>query len=60
MLQVCSKFLHIVEQIKIELATMREEMRNLQTELQEHQVNCMKEILDHELPHNREKNCPVL
>ena len=41
MLQVCSNFLHDVEQIKIELATMRQEMRNLRTELQEHRVNCM-------------------
>ena len=35
-------FLHDVEQIKIELATMRQEMKNLRTELQEHRVNCMK------------------
>ena len=41
MLQVCSSFLHDVEQIKIELATMRQEMRNLRTELQELRVNCM-------------------
>ena len=42
MLQVCSNFLHDVEQIKIELATMRQEMMNLRTELQEHRVNCME------------------
>ena len=36
LLQVCSNFLHDLEQIKIELATMRQEMRNLRTELQEH------------------------
>ena len=36
------EFLHDVEQIKIELATMRQEMRNLRTELQEHRVNCME------------------
>ena len=42
MLQVCSNFLHDVERIKIELATMRQELRNLRTELQEHRVNCMK------------------
>ena len=28
MLQVCSNFLHDIEQIKVELATMRQEMRN--------------------------------
>ena len=44
MLQVCSNFLHDVEQIKIELATMRQELRNLRTELQEHRVNCLKRI----------------
>ena len=36
MLQVCSNFLHDVEKIKIELATMRQEVRNPRTELQEH------------------------
>ena len=41
LLQVCSNFLHDMEQIKNELATMRQEMRNLRTELQEHRVNCM-------------------
>ena len=35
-------FLHDVEQIKNELATMRQEMRNLRTELQEHRVSCME------------------
>ena len=42
MLQVCSNFQHDVEQIKIELTTLRQEMRNLRTELQEHRVNCME------------------
>ena len=42
MIQVCSSFLHDVEQIKTELTTMRQEMRNLRTELQEHRVNCME------------------
>ena len=42
MIQVCSNFLHDVEQIKIELTTMRREMRKLRTELQEHRVNCME------------------
>ena len=42
MLQVCSNFLHDVERIRIEVATMRQEMRNLRTEFQEHRVNCMK------------------
>ena len=39
MLQVCSNFLHDVERIKIELATMRQELKNLRTELQEYRVN---------------------
>ena len=42
LLQVCSNFLHDVEQIKNELATMRQEMRKLRTEHQEHRVNCME------------------
>ena len=40
MLQVRSNFLYDVKQIKTELTTMRQEMRNLRTELQEHRVNC--------------------
>ena len=42
MLQVCLNFLHDVEQIKTELATMRQEMTSLRTELQEHRVDCME------------------
>ena len=42
MLQVSSNFLHDVEQIKTELGTLRQEMRNLRVELQEHRVNAMK------------------
>ena len=42
MIQVCSNFLHDVEQIETESTTMRQEMRNLRTELQEHRVNCME------------------
>ena len=42
MLQVSSNFLHDVEQIKTELATLRQEMRNLRVELQDHRVNAMK------------------
>ena len=38
-LQVCSNFLHDVEQIRIELAKKHQEMRNIRTELQEHRVN---------------------
>ena len=34
MLQLCSYFLHDVEQIKIGLAIMRQETRNLRTALQ--------------------------
>ena len=44
MLDVCSNFLHDVEQIKTELTTRRREMRKLRTELQEHRVNCMEGI----------------
>ena len=42
MLQVCSNFLLEVEHMGNELATMRQEFRNLRTELQEHRVNCME------------------
>ena len=38
MLQVSSNFLHDVKQIKTELATLSQEMRNLRVELQEHRV----------------------
>ena len=43
MIQVSSNFLHDFEQIKTELATLSQEMRNLRIELQEHRVNAMKE-----------------
>ena len=43
MLQVPSNFLHDVEQIKTELATLGREMRNLRVELQEHRVKAMEE-----------------
>ena len=42
LLEVRSNFLHVVEQIRNELATMRQEMRNLRTEVEEHRVNCME------------------
>ena len=42
MLQVCLNFLHDVERIRFELAAMRQEMRNLRTEIQEHRVNCVQ------------------
>ena len=42
LLQVCSNFLHDVEQIRNELPTMHQERRNLRTKLQEHRVNCME------------------
>ena len=42
MLQVCSKFLYVVEHIKTQLVRKRQEMRNLRTELQEHRVICME------------------
>ena len=42
MIHVVSKFLHDVEQIKTELAILRQEMRNLRVELQEHRVVAME------------------
>ena len=42
MIQVSWNFLHDVEQIKTELAILRQEMRNFRVELQEHRVNCME------------------
>ena len=42
MLQISSNFLHDVEQIKTELATLGQEMRNLRVELQEHRVIAME------------------
>ena len=43
MLQVSSNFLHDVEQIKIELATLGQEVRNLRVELQEYRLIAMEE-----------------
>ena len=42
MLQVSSNFLHDVEQIKTELTTLSQEMRNLRVEFQEHRLNAME------------------
>ena len=42
MLQVSSNFLHDVEQIKAELTTLSQEMRNLRVEFQEHRHNAME------------------
>ena len=42
MLQVCLNFLHDVERNRIGLATMRQGMRNLRTELQDYRVNCVQ------------------
>ena len=42
MLQVCLIFLHVVEQNKTELTTMRQKMRNLRVEFQEHRVFAME------------------
>ena len=42
MLQVSSIFLHDVEQIKAELTTLSQKMRNLRVEFQEHRLNAME------------------
>ena len=42
-LQVSSNFLYDLEQVKIELATLGQEMRNIRVELQEHRLNAMEE-----------------
>ena len=42
LLQVSSNFLHDVEKITIELATLGQELRKLRVELQENQVNAME------------------
>ena len=44
MIQVSSNFLHDVEQIKTELATLGQEMRNLRVELQEYRIIAMEMI----------------
>ena len=49
MIQVSSNFLHVVEQIKTELAILRQEMRDLRVELQEHRGIAKKEVLQHGL-----------
>ena len=42
MLQISSNFLHDVEQIKAELTTLSQEMRNLRVEFQKHRLNAME------------------
>ena len=42
MLQISSNFLHDVEQIKTELATLGQEMKKLRVKLQKHRVNATK------------------
>ena len=42
MLQISSNYLHDVEQLKTDLATLGQEIRNLRAELQKHRVNTMK------------------
>ena len=59
MLQVCSNFLHDVEQIKIELRSMRQELRNLRVELQEHRPNAMKGNYRPWAPNQKEKQKPA-
>ena len=59
MLQVCSNFLHDVEQTKIELRSMRQELRNLRVELQEHRPNAMKGSYRPWAPNQKEKQKPA-
>ena len=40
--QVSSNFLNDVEQTKVQMATLGQEMKNLQSELQEHRVNAVE------------------
>ena len=59
MLQVSSNFLHDVEQIKIELATLGQEMRNLRVELQEYRLIAMEEKSRPWAPTKKEKQKTV-
>ena len=59
MLQVSSNFLHNVEQIKIELATLGQEMRNLRVELQEYRLIAMEEKSRAWAPTKKEKQKTV-
>ena len=59
MLQVSSNFLHDVEQIKIELATLGQEMRNLRVELQEYRLIAMEEKSRPWAPTKKEKKKTV-
>ena len=54
MLQLCSTFLHDVEQIKIELATMRaKKWETCKQNFKNTELIAWKEILDHKLPPKR-------
>ena len=59
MIQVFSKFLHDVEQIKTELATKGQEMRNLRIELQEHRVIALEGISRARTPTKKGKHKTV-
>ena len=59
MLQVSSNFLHDVEQIKIELATLGQEKRNLRVELQEYRLIAMEEKSRPWAPTKKEKQKTV-
>ena len=59
MLQLSSNFLHDVEQIKIELATLGQEMRNLRVELQEYRLIAMEEKSRPWAPTKKEKQKTV-
>ena len=54
MLKVCSNFLQDVEQIRMESATMRQEMWNLQKNFKNTELIACQEILDFGLPPKRE------
>ena len=40
--QVSSNFLNDEEETKVQLASLRQEMKNFRSELQEHRVNALK------------------
>ena len=62
MLQGSSNFLHDVKQIKTELASLGQEMRNLRVELQKHRINAIEWFSQPIAPiqKGKPKNCPVL
>ena len=62
LIKLSSNFLHDVEEIRTELAILRQEIKNIQVEPQEHRVNAMERIsrARASIQRGNQENCSVL